>query len=273
MNSKIIIGIKNKKVREEIEKKYFQDKKIIFYKEAILEILEENKNINKIFISENLEGEINLLLLIKQIKKINNKIQIIIILLKENNKLKSELIKLGIKDIYLENKNKSKIIHVWGGEYEDRKKFIEKEIDKTKNNTNVEIMDFNKKQKNKNIYYLLVRNINEKKYDYIYINNYSNVSFNFLIKIIKLSQKNYYLMNFEINKIIEEKNKINKIILKISKDKFKIIINKKINNIDDKIISNIFYPIKIKNINKGEIYGTRIKSKFTTKYKFRGKTK
>ena len=85
----ILTAMNNPKLNQELQKE--KNIKIIGndipYKEGILEILEKNKNINLIFISENLEGEINFLELIKKIKIINKEIKLIIILNKENNNL------------------------------------------------------------------------------------------------------------------------------------------------------------------------------------------
>ena len=103
---KIVTAINNPKLNEELKKE--KDLKIIGkdiqYKEAILEILEKNKNINLIIINENLPGEIDLEILIKKIKLINKMIKIIFILEKENNKLEEILIKNQIIDIYYNNK-------------------------------------------------------------------------------------------------------------------------------------------------------------------------
>ena len=77
---KIITAIDNPKIFNEIKK--IKEIKIIakdlIYKEAILEILEKNKNIDIIIIYEKILGEINFFELIKKIKNINKKIKLII---------------------------------------------------------------------------------------------------------------------------------------------------------------------------------------------------
>ena len=103
---KIITAIDNPKIYNEIKK--IKEIKIIakdlIYKEAILEILEKNKNIDIIIIYEKILGEINFFELIKKIKNINKKIKLIIILENKNEKLENKLKKINIKNIYLKNK-------------------------------------------------------------------------------------------------------------------------------------------------------------------------
>lgn len=74
----------------------------IQYKEGILEILELEKNIDILILSENLPGEINLIELLLKIKK--NNIKIFIILETENDELKNTLFDYGIKNIYYNDK-------------------------------------------------------------------------------------------------------------------------------------------------------------------------
>lgn len=108
----ILTAMNNPKLNQELQKE--KNIKIIGndipYKEGILEILEKNKNINLIFISENLEGEINFLELIKKIKIINKEIKLIIILNKENNNLENKLKQININNIYYKNKINNKIL-------------------------------------------------------------------------------------------------------------------------------------------------------------------
>ena len=99
---KIITAIENKRINEQL--KNINNLEIlnsdIQYKEGILEYLEKNKNIDIIILNENLPGQIKLLNLIKEIKKINNNIKIIIFI--NNNYLENyEKIK-NVNYIYLE---------------------------------------------------------------------------------------------------------------------------------------------------------------------------
>ena len=67
---KIMTAINNPKLNEELkkEKKFEIVGKDIQYKEAILEILEKNSNIDLIILSEKIPGEIKLEKLIEKIK-------------------------------------------------------------------------------------------------------------------------------------------------------------------------------------------------------------
>ena len=136
----IITAIDNPKIFNEIKKN--ENIKIIgkdlIYKEAVLEILEKNKNIDLIILYEKILGEINFFELIKKIKNINKKIKIIIILENKNENLENKLKKINIKNIYLKNKiNSKKIIEI----------INEKNISKNIKNKKIEK---NNKKMNKN---------------------------------------------------------------------------------------------------------------------------
>ena len=107
---KIITAIDHPKLNEELkkEKNFEIIGKDIQYREAILEILENNNEIDLIIISEKIPGEISLENIIEKIKIINENIKIIFILEKENTELEKILIKNNIKDIYYNNKIKLK---------------------------------------------------------------------------------------------------------------------------------------------------------------------
>ena len=103
---KIITAIGNPKLNEELKKENNFEiiGKDLQYKEAILEILEKNKKIDFIIISENLLGNISFENLFEKINLLNNKIKIIFILEQENSELKNILIKNNINYIYYKNK-------------------------------------------------------------------------------------------------------------------------------------------------------------------------
>ena len=104
---KIILAVNNKKIISKIKN---DNKNEIInnvqYREAILEIMEENKNIDEIYIEENLPGTISIEKLIEKINIINKKINLNIFLEKENINKINKLKKLGIKNIYIKNKIK-----------------------------------------------------------------------------------------------------------------------------------------------------------------------
>ena len=102
---KIILAINDKKTIKKLKEKYkLQEIIIVQYREAIIEILEENINIEKIVIEENIPGIISIEKLIKTIKNKNKKININIILEKEDFNKKDKLKNLEIKGIYIKNK-------------------------------------------------------------------------------------------------------------------------------------------------------------------------
>ena len=103
---KILTAINNSALNEKLKKENIAEiiGRDIQYKEGIIEILEKNKNIDLIIISENLPGEITIENLIENINKINEKIKIIYILEKENIELEKKLNKYYIYNIYYNNK-------------------------------------------------------------------------------------------------------------------------------------------------------------------------
>ena len=113
---KIITAINNPIINEKLKKEKIEViGKDIQYKEGILEILENNKEINFILINENLPGEIKNDELINKIKKINKNIEIIFFIKKENKKnaiinekkiIKDEKIKSKIKIVDYEKEIK-----------------------------------------------------------------------------------------------------------------------------------------------------------------------
>ena len=102
----VLLAIDDKKLIKKIE----EDNNInlvnnnLQYREAILEILEKNKNIDFILINENLPGLISIEELIKKIKIINNKINIIFFLEKYDINKKNKLNNLNIDNIYFNKK-------------------------------------------------------------------------------------------------------------------------------------------------------------------------
>ena len=210
---KIITAITNETLIKKLYKNKITEEENIWYKEAIIEIIKKDKNINILIISENLPGEINFFKLIKNIYKINNKIKIIILL--KNKTKKEEINKLNIYKIYSDNYinnykmikeiNKNKTIK------KDNKK-INKYIIKKRKNKIIEgkniIIIFGKKYIDKKIVELmLIRKINKN------------------IKIIKLNLDIKEFLKNEINKKIEN------IKQKYKNKKYYIIIN--IKNAED----------------------------------------
>lgn len=96
---KVLIAINKKNLINKYIKKRNEGLiiKTIQYREAILEFLDINKNIDVILLYEKLPGNINIEELIIKINQLNKKIKIIFFLEKENIDKKNKLNKLGIK--------------------------------------------------------------------------------------------------------------------------------------------------------------------------------
>ena len=189
---KIITAIDNPKIYNEIKK--IKEIKIIakdlIYKEAILEILEKNKNIDIIIIYEKILGEINFFELIKKIKNINKKIKLIIILENKNEKLENKLKKINIKNIYLKNKiNSKKIIEIINEKNKNKK--TEKNNKKIKKNNKGKIINIKKDyfqnlKKLKNRFFQIKKEI-QKSIKKFFDSNFSKVN---KIKLKKTSKHN-----------------------------------------------------------------------------------
>ncbi len=235
---KIILAINNKKLEEKIKES--NNIKIVCnnlqYREAILEILEENKNIDFILINENLPGIISIEELIKKIKLINNKINIIFFLEKEDINKKNKLKNLNIKNIYLNKKtNIKEILNL----IIENKKLNNLEINNKKINNN-KIIKLNNQ---KNIFNKIKLNKNKLK----------NNKYNKENKLITIMGKRKTGKSTIINLLLIyllEKNK--KILL--------INLNKKIENNYLILFGKKYYKIKNKNykidkkLNKGNIF-------------------
>ena len=76
----IITAIYEEKILRKIIKNKLIKNENILYKEAIIDIVKKNKKIDILIISEKIPGDIDIIKLIKKIKNINKKIEIIIIL-------------------------------------------------------------------------------------------------------------------------------------------------------------------------------------------------
>ena len=267
-----ITAINNEKIFKELKNK--NNIKIISndiqYKEGILEILEKNKNIDFIIINENLNGQIKIEELIKKIKKINNKINIIIIL---NNKdlIKEEYLnKNKIKFIYSEKisteeildkiSNTNKIIGIIGNSGSGKTIttiILSELISKYKNKKALITKDY-KKDKTK-----IINEIKKTKnsHDYIFIDIQNTNNYKLYEEII---DENILILNPNILEI----SKIKKFILN-SNFEIKIILNNyNENSISEEILKNIFKN-KIKVLGKIENnknYNLIINNNFNIKY-------
>ncbi len=279
--TKIVTAIAEENILKKMVRNKLIENKNILYREAIIDILKKDKKIDIIIISEKTPGEMNLINLVKNIKKINKKIKIIVIL--ENKKMEETLKKINIIDIYYNNivsiyklvenlkekrnkdinlknkfiniiknifkykqinsiKNKNNIICLFG---EDRinKKIIELIIEKKLIIKNKKIIIINLKINNKNKTNKKIIKINKSKNSYYLI---TKESYKIKEKIIDKNIKEI----ININAILKNKNNlikkriIKKIINKYTKNHYYIIFN--INFLKKKINK---IPIQLKNIN------------------------
>ena len=241
---KIILAINDKKTIKKLKEKYkLQEIIIVQYREAIIEILEENINIEKIVIEENIPGIISIEKLIKTIKSKNKKININIILEKEDFNKKDKLKNLEIKGIYI--KNKLRI---------NKKKKQEKDkIDKNK------------------IYNKKINKISKNKFKYNKNKKQKEKTEN---KINKIKNKNNNKLNKKIIFIYGDKKTgkttiINLFLIYLLKTNKKILLinlNKKTENNYLKIFNKYLRKNKIKNIkekeSKKQLYNYMIKINF-----------
>ena len=271
--TKIITAIAEENILKKIIKNKLVENKNILYREAIIDIVKKDKKINIIIISEKIPGEISLIKLLKNIKKINKKIKIIMIL--ENKKIEEKLNKINITDIYYNNifsiykliKNlkekrninlKNNIIQLKNNIFKSKKHNLEKD----KKNV---ICIFGEDRKNRKIIELIIeKNLIIKNIKIIIINLKINKRKNINKKIseINKTKNNYYLVmkeNYKIKEKIIDKN-IKEIINinQILKNKNNLIKIKIINKIIKKYINNNYYIIFninffIKKLNKNPL--------------------
>ena len=268
----IVTAINSEKIFKELKKQ--NNIKIISsdiqYKEGILEILEKNKNIDFVIVSETLNGQIKIEELIKRIKKNNSKIEILIILNKRDLIKEEYLIKNKIKFIYSENLsaekiidkifNKNKIIAVLGSSGCGKTIttiILSELISRYKNKKTLIIKDY-KKDKTK-----IIEQINKIKnnYDYIFIDIHNLNNYKFFEKIL---DENILILNSNILEI----NKIKKFIIN-NKLNLKIILNNyNENSISEELLKNIFKnKIKIiEKIENNKKYNLIINNNFNIEY-------
>ena len=216
---KIILAINNRKIEDKIFNNIDNkniELNILQYREAILEMLGKEKEVDSIFINESLPGIISIEELIKKIKIINNKVNLFLFLEKEDINKKNKLKKLGINNIYL------------------IKKINIKNIINLLNNNLIN----NKKIKNKINYF----NKNKIKYFFIKIKIKKIINYKKL-KIIKNKENNN-----KKNKIITVEGKrksgkttlINLLLIYLLQKNKKILLI----NLNKKIENNYFYLFK-----------------------------
>ena len=246
-----IIAVDNEKISKKLNKKLNDNIKNILYREAILEILKKNKQIKTIIISKQLPGEISFEDTIKKVKKINKKIDIIVII--NNKDSKENLYKLGIEKIFYK-KELNKIINEKKSYKELKNNFkIFKKINKkiTKNNNDIKIDNKERKiifiygkqyEERKIVELINIRKINNNKKTLIINIVFKSIKIN-EIKIIGI-KKAIKKTVYKIDSIINNKIKVTSSFFILNKYVKKIIKNNKEKN----IIFNINYEGNLRNI-------------------------
>lgn len=243
--NEIITAIAEENILKKIMKNKTINNKNILYKEAILEILKKNKNIDIIIISEKIPGDIDFIKLIKQIQKMIPKIEIMVIL--SNKKREEELIKLKIENIYYNN-----IISIYKLIKEIKE--INKFILPTEKNKKTKIIDIikNKVKKNKklqienNVICIYGKDkIDRRIIELIIIKKLIKINKKIIILNLKINNKK---LNRKLKKIIKRKTINNKYYLKVNYEIKEKLINKKIKQIINinKILNKKNNLIKIK---------------------------
>lgn len=266
----ILTAINNEKIFKELKNKIKINYNDIQYKEGVLEALEKNKNIDFIILNEDISGQIKIEELIKKIKKINNKIKIIIILNKKDLKKEEYLIKNKTDFIYAEKVSAKEILkRIWStnkvvGVVGNRGVgktittiILNELIKKYKSEKTIIIKD-----SKKDIFqiYNNIKNI-RNNYDYIFIDiqNFSNYKF-----FEKIIDENILILDSNILEINKIKNLINN-----NKRKIKVILNNyNENSLSEEILKNIFKN-KIEIIAKipnNKNYNLIINNNFNVKY-------
>lgn len=219
---KILTAINNPNLNKKLSEQEFIEipYKDIQYKEAILEILNEDNYFDIIIINEQLPGEINFIELIKKIKKINKKIKIIIILEKENEIKESELKKININEIYYNNKiTLEYLIKIIKEKEINKEEELKKEINELKQIIkmneikNIKNMPNNNKKffsKNKIFYYkelfkkpiLLIKNIKYKQKEI----NIKEICKGRVINVVGYKASGKSVITLMLAKVLSDKN-------------------------------------------------------------------
>lgn len=272
---KIITAMNNPELNEELKKEKNIEIicKDIFYKEGILEILENEINLDYIFINYELPGEIKLNNLIEKIIEKNEKIKIIILIKKENKnnlyKIKKEKNTKNNLKIIKDIKNKN-IIRIF---YNEKLNLIELKNYNKNNNEKIENIEIKNKENKKIIFIgenqvgksmtiamltknlenknkkILIIEMNKKEHDLLFLFGKNN---KLIHKKIKLKNK-YKIKN---NNYYNKKNNLNiikKLIIKLNKNtdylfNNKLINFKKIKKLE-KYYNYIFIEINLNNKN------------------------
>ena len=235
---KIITALANPILNERLK----QEKEIqvigndIFYQEGILEILEKEKDIHYIIMSELLEGKLEVQKLLEKIIEINQKIKIILFMQEKNLEKENELYRKGIYQIYyhnqieikeiiqkIKNKNpeKEEIILL-----KEKNKLLEEKIKLLKENEIINIKEIQNKKiisilgtggVGKSIITINLANVLQEKNEKILIIDFDilNNSLHTILGVNQYPEK--IKKKIEKNNLINHKINIKELVIKINK--------------------------------------------------------
>ena len=181
------------------------------YREAILETLEKNKNINNIILDEKIPGQISIEKLLQKIIRINKNVNIIFFLEKYDDKKFIKLKKLGVKKIYINKKiNVNKVIN---------------NLSEGATNNKVITIEGMPKSGKTLFTNLLAKYLNENNKKIVLINLNNNIERNYLKQLgSKKNSKNRYSEKEEIFLDGLNKNEINVLNRLVIQEKFYLLI-------------------------------------------------
>ena len=103
---KILTALNNEKIHSKLKKelKDYEILKDIIYKEGIIEFLTKESDINILILNNNIDGKTDIYTLVKQVLEINKYIEIIVILVEDDLKIRSFLSSYNINKVLIEGK-------------------------------------------------------------------------------------------------------------------------------------------------------------------------
>ncbi len=129
---KILTALNNEKIHSKLKKelKDYEILKDIIYKEGIIEFLTKESDINILILNNNIDGKTDIYTLVKQVLEINKYIEIIVILVEDDLKIRSFLSSYNINKVLIEGKFvfEDILIHITNDNTINQK-VLEKEIE------------------------------------------------------------------------------------------------------------------------------------------------
>lgn len=264
---KIITAVGNENLNNNLKKE--KDFEIlendIFYQEGILEYLETNNNVDVLILYENLDGEMDVINLIKSIKKFNDEIIIFLILENKSDEIENLLSKENLKNIFVNEEIKiSELIEKLKKLKLNSDENLKEEIKVLKeiiNKKEEQILKYQNQYKNEKLKKMITIIGKEKSGKSLILNNlktitdsdfdFNEININNFLEIKKANKETYKFIivcEMDIEKIKYNREILNKLLFKnlIKPQKTNIIFNKIDKySVNKKIAKNIFNEFKI----------------------------